>query len=251
MTGRAAAHLAGLHAQGVGAREADGPRAHLLQGPCASGGRRPSVTALRARSWMPVAAAAGAALAVAGLGAAVTDLGPWYQELRQPAWKPPDWLFGPAWTLIFALAALAGVEAWRHARAPAERARIILLFAINGVLNVLWSGLFFRLPPSGLGACGGWISLAIDRRADCRARTTLENSELAPGAVSRMGHLRRTPEPGGRPAKLTVRVTPTREQSSYSRPGASSTSFSVDGSGGGRSRRLPRRPVGAWLPSMC
>jgi len=120
------------------------------------------VTALRARSWIPVAAAAGAALAVAGLGAAVTDLGEWYQELRQPAWKPPDWLFGPAWTLIFGLAALAGVEAWRHARAPAERARIILLFAINGALNVLWSGLFFRLhrPDWALAEVGFlWLSI--------------------------------------------------------------------------------------------
>ena len=47
-----------------------------------------------------------AALAVALLGTAATDLGPWYQDLRKPSWQPPDWLFGPAWTLIYALAAL-------------------------------------------------------------------------------------------------------------------------------------------------
>jgi tryptophan-rich sensory protein len=54
------------------------------------------------------------------------------------------------------------VEAWRHARAPAERARIILLFAINGVLNVLWSGLFFRLhrPDWALAEVGFlWLSI--------------------------------------------------------------------------------------------
>jgi hypothetical protein len=47
--------------------------------------------------------AAAAAMAVAGLGALTTDLDDWYYQLAQPAWKPPDWMFGPAWTTIFAL----------------------------------------------------------------------------------------------------------------------------------------------------
>jgi translocator protein len=91
----------------------------------------------------PVLVAAFAALAVAGLGALVTDLGPWYESLRKPAWQPPDALFGPAWTLIFGLAALAGVRLWRAL--PERPARILLLamFAVNGALNILWSYLFF------------------------------------------------------------------------------------------------------------
>jgi tryptophan-rich sensory protein len=92
-----------------------------------------------------VLTAAVCALAVAGLGALVTDLGPWYQSLRQPAWKPPDVLFGPAWTLIFALTALAGVVAWRQASGPRPRGRMLALFAVNALLNVLWSAMFFRL----------------------------------------------------------------------------------------------------------
>jgi translocator protein len=90
-------------------------------------------------------AAAVAAAAVGALGAWVTDLGPWYYNLREPAWKPPDWLFGPAWTLIFALAAIAGVLAWKNAQTTGARVRILILFAININLNILWSGLFFRL----------------------------------------------------------------------------------------------------------
>ena len=50
-------------------------------------------------------AAAGAAVLVASLGALTTVLGAWYDSLRKPSWQPPDWLFGPAWTVIFALAA--------------------------------------------------------------------------------------------------------------------------------------------------
>lgn len=95
--------------------------------------------------WGPVACAAVAAFAVAGLGASLTDLGPWYYALKQPAWKPPDWLFGPAWTLIFSLAAAAGVVAWRRAPDRAARTRVVALFALNAVLNVAWSLLYFRL----------------------------------------------------------------------------------------------------------
>jgi benzodiazapine receptor len=94
---------------------------------------------------VPLAVAAAAAVVVAGAGGALTDLGPWYYGLRQPPWKPPDWLFGPAWTTIFALTAVAGAQAWRRIADPATRRRVLALFAVNGVLNVLWSVLFFRL----------------------------------------------------------------------------------------------------------
>lgn len=91
----------------------------------------------------PILVAGAAAVAVAALGGSMTDIGPWYQSLRFPAWKPPDWLFGPAWTIIFALCALSAATAWRDAREPAQRDWMIGLFALNGFLNVLWSFLFF------------------------------------------------------------------------------------------------------------
>ena len=93
----------------------------------------------------PILVAAAAALAVAALGASATDVGPWYQALAKPSWQPPDWLFGPVWTLIYALCALAGVVAWRAAASKALRQRILLAFAANALLNVLWSELFFKL----------------------------------------------------------------------------------------------------------
>lgn len=97
------------------------------------------------RTWYPILVAAASALAVAALGASATDVGPWYQALHKPSWQPPDWLFGPAWTLIFGLAALSGVLAWRAAATRAARQRIMLLFALNGLLNVAWTELFFRI----------------------------------------------------------------------------------------------------------
>lgn len=100
---------------------------------------------MRTRYVAPTLAAAGLALAVALLGAAITDLGPWYAGLRMPAWKPPDWLFGPAWTLIFGLAALAGMQWWRYAPTARNRRWMLVLFALNAVLNLAWSLLFFHL----------------------------------------------------------------------------------------------------------
>ena len=93
----------------------------------------------------PYAVAFAIATAVAATGAGLTNLGPWYRELVKPSWQPPDWLFGPAWTLIFALCAVAGAGAWARAGDAAARRRLLTAFAVNGVLNVSWSALFFRL----------------------------------------------------------------------------------------------------------
>lgn len=95
--------------------------------------------------WVPVVYAAVAALLIGILGFLATDLSGWYRALEKPAWQPPDWLFGPVWTLIYAFAAIAGVSAWRGAPDSAGRNRILALFALNAFLNVFWSLLFFRL----------------------------------------------------------------------------------------------------------
>ena len=103
------------------------------------------MTGAQGGRWKPVLAAAASAMAVAGLGALTTELGPWYYRLHKPQWQPPDWLFGPVWTLIFALAALAGVLYWRRRPNRNDRLQIMAAFALNAFLNTLWSLLFFRL----------------------------------------------------------------------------------------------------------
>ena len=81
--------------------------------------------------------------ATAGLGGALTELGPWYQALKQPDWKPPDAAFGVIWSTIFTLGAFSGWLAWRHASLLRERLVVLAAFLINLSLNVLWSWLFF------------------------------------------------------------------------------------------------------------
>lgn len=81
----------------------------------------------------------------AGIGGALTDLGPWYFSLRHPEWKPPDAAFGIIWTTIFTLCAVSGWLAWQAADSRAKRSRVLVLFGINAVLNVVWSALYFKL----------------------------------------------------------------------------------------------------------
>ncbi|MFM8745789.1 MAG: TspO/MBR family protein [Aestuariivirga sp.] len=89
------------------------------------------------------AAAAGIVVAVAG--GLLTETGAWYAGLRKPGWKPPDWAFGPVWTVIIILAVIAAALAWEAASSPAARAAILVSLVINSVLNVAWSGFFFKL----------------------------------------------------------------------------------------------------------
>jgi translocator protein len=92
----------------------------------------------------PLIVAAVCAIVVGALGGLLTDTGPWYRALKVPAWKPPDWAFGPVWTTIFLLCAVSAALAWRAATPP-QRGMIIGLFAANAALNILWSALFFYM----------------------------------------------------------------------------------------------------------
>jgi tryptophan-rich sensory protein len=93
----------------------------------------------------PAIVAAVIVLLMLGVGGAMTRVGQRYRTMRKPPWNPPDWLFGPAWTVILGLAGWAGVLAWTHARDPGEQLRIALLFGVNIALHSLWSPLFFNL----------------------------------------------------------------------------------------------------------
>jgi tryptophan-rich sensory protein len=78
-------------------------------------------------------------------GATLTTVGPWYRGLNKPWWNPPEWLFGPAWTVILSLAAWAGVLAWTSASSPEDHFRIAVLFGVNIFFHMMWTPLFFNL----------------------------------------------------------------------------------------------------------
>lgn len=116
------------------------------------------------RAWLfPVLIAAMVSLAVAVMGATITDIGPWYHSLAQPSWAPPDFVYAIGWTIIFALIAIAGVYAWLATPDWREREWLIGWFALNGFLNLLWSFLFFRFHRPDwavVEVVGLWLSIA-------------------------------------------------------------------------------------------
>jgi tryptophan-rich sensory protein len=95
--------------------------------------------------WPAFAIAFVASLAIAGVGGALTELSPWYFALKQPAWKPPDFAFGIIWSTIFTLCAFSAASAWTHAYTTVRKQRVLVLFLLNGALNMLWSLLYFKL----------------------------------------------------------------------------------------------------------
>ncbi len=80
------------------------------------------------------------------VGAALTagSVRDWYPTLRKPAWTPPAWVFGPVWTALYGLMAVAAWLVWRRAGWAAGRTALGL-FAVQLFLNGAWSGLFFAL----------------------------------------------------------------------------------------------------------
>jgi translocator protein len=95
--------------------------------------------------WTPIAVAVAGAITVALAGGLLTEIGPWYRSLAKPSWQPPDWAFGPAWTIIFTLTATAAVLTWWELPEGQARTALLALYAINGVLNIAWSVFFFRM----------------------------------------------------------------------------------------------------------
>jgi benzodiazapine receptor len=79
----------------------------------------------------------------AGIGAvASVQAGPFYLSLTRPAWAPPASVFGPVWSVLYALMAIAAWLVWREA--GFRHARVALgLFLAQLALNALWSWLFF------------------------------------------------------------------------------------------------------------
>lgn len=81
---------------------------------------------------------------LAASSGAVFKPGPWYASLEKPSWCPPNWLFAPAWSVLFLLNAWVGSRVYEAA--PAEGlVPLMVLYGVSLALNAAWSGLFFGL----------------------------------------------------------------------------------------------------------
>lgn len=86
-----------------------------------------------------------AACFAAGLaGSLVTGpaISEWYESLRKPSWNPPNWVFGPVWTALYAMMGVAAWRVWRKKGFSGARVALVLFF-IQLALNAAWTFIFF------------------------------------------------------------------------------------------------------------
>lgn len=100
--------------------------------------------------WISLLVFLAACFAVAVLGSVATspEIPRWYATLRKPSWTPPNWLFAPVWTALYAMMAIAAWLVWKRA----GWSLALTLFSIQLVLNLVWSFIFFKFhsPPLAL-----------------------------------------------------------------------------------------------------
>ncbi len=102
-----------------------------------------------------------AACCLAALPGAWFRPGEWYERLRKPSWNPPNRLFGPVWTILYLMIAVAGWLIWRQA-GFAGAGLPMAAYASQLILNAAWTPLFFGLHRPGLGFADialVWVSI--------------------------------------------------------------------------------------------
>lgn len=82
----------------------------------------------------------------------VQSLSTWYDALQRPVVAPPNWIFGPVWTALFALIGVALWLVWRQMESSPRDVRIAFgVFMVHFVFNLGWSAVFFGLQEIGWG----------------------------------------------------------------------------------------------------
>lgn len=112
-----------------------------------------------------VAVIVAACVGVAALGAAVSApaVDGWYAGVPKPSWTPPDWVFGPVWTALYATMAVAASLVW-VSRNVDDVCCPLSAFGVQLVLNLAWSVCFFGLRSpflAFLDVCLLWVMVAV------------------------------------------------------------------------------------------
>lgn len=117
----------------------------------AGGVKRPEAGTTPA-SWLKTILALAGWLALCFSAAALGAIfmpGEWYLTLKKPSWNPPGWIFGPVWSALYTMMAVAAWLVWRQGGWRKQR-KPLLIFLAQLALNALWTPLFFGLHRSGV-----------------------------------------------------------------------------------------------------
>lgn len=124
------------------------------------------------RAWGPLVAWIVGVEAAGALAGLASRPGAWYLSLDRPAWTPPNWLFAPVWTLLYAAMAVAAWLVWQRREDRAARIALVW-FGIQLALNVLWTPLFFgfrRVDLAMLDISALWVAIIATMKNFSRIR---------------------------------------------------------------------------------
>jgi translocator protein len=102
--------------------------------------------------------AASALVAWLGSQATISNVTGWYAAADKAPWSPPNWVFGPVWTVLYTAMAVAAWLVWRS-RSP-NRRTALTVYGVQLALNLAWTPVFFGLYPVW-GSAALWLALGI------------------------------------------------------------------------------------------
>ncbi|MDQ0617102.1 TspO/MBR family protein [Arthrobacter globiformis] len=102
--------------------------------------------------------AASALVAWLGSQATISNVTGWYATADKAPWSPPNWVFGPVWTVLYTAMAVAAWLVWRS-RSP-ERRAALTVYGVQLALNLAWTPVFFGMYPVW-GSAALWLALGI------------------------------------------------------------------------------------------
>lgn len=138
---------------------------------------RPPLWAALAIAILPVVAAS-----IAGSAATVPQIPSWYAGLIKPPFNPPNWIFAPVWTALYALMALAVFRILRLPVGTPGRGRALLAYHLQLLVNIGWSFAFFgaNSPVAGLAVILPLLVLILATIAAFRPLDRLASNLLWP-----------------------------------------------------------------------
>ncbi|MDR6874634.1 tryptophan-rich sensory protein [Bosea sp. BE125] len=122
---------------------------------------------------------------IVGSAVTVPQIPGWYAGLAKPVFNPPNWVFGPVWTLLFAMMAYAVYRILRLPAVTPGRVRALAVYHVQLALNLLWSCVFFGLnsPVGGILVIVPLLALILTTIAQFRLLDRLSAGLLWPYAA--------------------------------------------------------------------
>lgn len=104
------------------------------------------------------------------------EIGGWYTTIQKPSFQPPNWLFGPVWTLLYILMGISLYLVWKQPSSEL-RNKALTIFFIQFILNFFWSVIFFNQHQIG------WALIEIGVMWVCILLTIIQFKKIKPAAA--------------------------------------------------------------------